>query len=759
MGLQDAIHELEELVNIDEYFGGSSSAKTEVVPVSATCTVEVKLPYETTVHSHTNDESSSSSSSESEPTPVNLEYDELEAQIHRDMITYSPEVDAPKCLTWWTRRTEKVKAARARQAKGRVDTVRPQNIVCPRRTVHRDEMQTNPEPTSLGLPTALAIVQHRQEHRVMSRRASVPNDMLYARTVTPNPSPLIAPTSSPLMRAKSFHNETIPEMHLNVKTSDELLETVASPELIQRETVVMKRIKAKGHRRASVPSEQLAFACARAVVLNPEAVKNVKKSDGLAFTPVDESLWWLPKHKDEGRRRKSSAPNDPVVVFNSVEEACDDAFVIDSNSLCLARTRSNLDVLYYHDQTNAEASEPADASLATEPEEEEPLKLDRLGRPLNFGNYVNGCLCTVKAPAGLPALRPRSVSSASAPDLASLLADAEAPQDEADSGMNSLFRASSNVNEAYYLPQTGSTVTGSSSGKNGSSSTRQGSSVSKAEDISSDEGSDEAAEEFGNYCVMDHLLTPAVRRVGMSWLVSARALIGSSERLDPTSSDSQVKITNELGARSWDSKSLSVNELLNMVKPNQKSAANISTDLPRHYSQRRLPPLKLQRHLPPDQPQTQICLPPVEPEDKGRRRRNSVPSDQLLEECARAVAFSKTGVYVSAATHTKSFERAQNERERPESPKLDPAQLVRTISCSFEQAQNERERPESPKLDPPQLVRSMSCPIFTGNCTCRWIEPEHPSMPCVLETCTICEMLITNSVIGESSDKWASGAA
>ena len=112
------------------------------------------------------------------------------------------------------------------------------------------------------------------------------------------------------------------------------------------------------------------------------------------------------------------------------------------NSLCLARTRSNLDALYYHDQTNAEASEPADTSLATEPEEEVPLKLDRLGRPLNFGNYVNGRLRTVIAPA--------------APDLSSLLADAEAPQDEvADNGMNSLFCARSNLDEAYYLPQTG----------------------------------------------------------------------------------------------------------------------------------------------------------------------------------------------------------------------------------------------------------------------------------------------------------------
>merc|ERR1712166_1621170 len=35
----------------------------------------------------------------------------------------------------------------------------------------------------------------------------------------------------------------------------------------------------------------------------------------------------------------------------------------------LHRVRSNVDVLYYHDQTNAEASEPADASLATELEE------------------------------------------------------------------------------------------------------------------------------------------------------------------------------------------------------------------------------------------------------------------------------------------------------------------------------------------------------------------------------------------------------
>merc|ERR1712166_654688 len=114
-----------------------------------------------------------------------------------------------------------------------------------------------------------------------------------------------------------------------------------------------------------------------------------------------------------------------------------------SGTFSLHRVRSNVDVLYYHDQTNAEASEPADASLATEPEEEEPLKLDRLGRPLNFGNYVNGRLRTVVAPA--------------APDLASLLADAEAPQDEAvDNGMNCLFRARSNVDEAYYLPQTGS---------------------------------------------------------------------------------------------------------------------------------------------------------------------------------------------------------------------------------------------------------------------------------------------------------------
>merc|ERR1712166_182853 len=78
-----------------------------------------------------------------------------------------------------------------------------------------------------------------------------------------------------------------------------------------------------------------------------------------------------------------------------------------SGTFSLHRVRSNVDVLYYHDQTNAEASEPADASLATEPEEEEPLKLDRLGRPLNFGNYVNGRLRTVVAPA--------------APDLASLL--------------------------------------------------------------------------------------------------------------------------------------------------------------------------------------------------------------------------------------------------------------------------------------------------------------------------------------------------
>merc|ERR1712166_453857 len=114
-----------------------------------------------------------------------------------------------------------------------------------------------------------------------------------------------------------------------------------------------------------------------------------------------------------------------------------------SGTFSLHRVRSNVDVLYYHDQTNAEASEPADASLATEPEEEEPLKLDRLGRPLNFGNYVNGRLRTVVAPA--------------APDLASLLADTEAPQDEAvDNGMNCLFRARSNVDEAYYLPQTGS---------------------------------------------------------------------------------------------------------------------------------------------------------------------------------------------------------------------------------------------------------------------------------------------------------------
>ena len=39
----------------------------------------------------------------------------LEVQVHREMGEYVPEIDAPRCLTYWTRRTEKVKAARARQ--------------------------------------------------------------------------------------------------------------------------------------------------------------------------------------------------------------------------------------------------------------------------------------------------------------------------------------------------------------------------------------------------------------------------------------------------------------------------------------------------------------------------------------------------------------------------------------------------------------------------------------------------------------------
>jgi len=39
----------------------------------------------------------------------------LEVQVHREMGEYVAEIDAPRCLTYWTRRTEKVKAARERQ--------------------------------------------------------------------------------------------------------------------------------------------------------------------------------------------------------------------------------------------------------------------------------------------------------------------------------------------------------------------------------------------------------------------------------------------------------------------------------------------------------------------------------------------------------------------------------------------------------------------------------------------------------------------
>ena len=121
----------------------------------------------------------------------------LEAQIHREMVEYSAEIDAPKVLTYWTRRTEMVNAAR--KAKCAATLVRETSQEVPRGNASRN---TSKSPTT----SVVSLPKRRTNTTRRSRRASIPSVQLIAecaRAVALNPKAVADITNSDALPATS----------------------------------------------------------------------------------------------------------------------------------------------------------------------------------------------------------------------------------------------------------------------------------------------------------------------------------------------------------------------------------------------------------------------------------------------------------------------------------------------------------------------------------------------------------------------------
>ena len=149
----------------------------------------------------------------------------LEAQIHREMVEHCAEIDAPKVLTYWTRRTEMVNASR--KAKCAATLVGETSQEAPRGNTSRN---TSKSPTT----SVVSLPKHRTNTTRRSRRARIPSDQLTAecaRAVALNPKAVADITNSDAVPAASQVNEEILPKH-RINTT-------------------------RWNRRANIPSDQL----------------------------------------------------------------------------------------------------------------------------------------------------------------------------------------------------------------------------------------------------------------------------------------------------------------------------------------------------------------------------------------------------------------------------------------------------------------------------------------------------------------------
>merc|ERR1740130_1784112 len=90
-------------------FNGAQSADDSLVAWEQLLAARNRLDQVTTSTLRTAYTEEDSESKAHKPTPTGLDLEEI---VHREMGEFSPEIGAPRCLTYWTRRREKVEASR-----------------------------------------------------------------------------------------------------------------------------------------------------------------------------------------------------------------------------------------------------------------------------------------------------------------------------------------------------------------------------------------------------------------------------------------------------------------------------------------------------------------------------------------------------------------------------------------------------------------------------------------------------------------------
>ena len=157
----------------------------------------------------------------------------MEEQIHREMVEYCPEIDAPLVLSYWTRRTQKVAAARAQKAAASVG----RDIS---RKVWEGDLQIDLE----VVESFDSIAQMNQEQSELTnkpktsirrgcRRTSIPSEQLIAecaRAVALNPKAVGNITNSDVSSSASV-------THVNeesLKRPQYVVQETESPKIVRR---------------------------------------------------------------------------------------------------------------------------------------------------------------------------------------------------------------------------------------------------------------------------------------------------------------------------------------------------------------------------------------------------------------------------------------------------------------------------------------------------------------------------------------------
>ena len=153
----------------------------------------------------------------------------MEEQIHREMVEYSPEIAAPRVLSYWIRRTQKVQAARAREAK-----------------------------------CAAALVQDASQ--------GIPEGDLQ-----------IHPNKPRAREAKCAE----------AREALENIGSLAIMNQLQDSTKEPKTNSKRRSRRMSVPTHQLVVECAKAVALNPKAIVRVTNSSATPTILECRTRTWI----------------------------------------------------------------------------------------------------------------------------------------------------------------------------------------------------------------------------------------------------------------------------------------------------------------------------------------------------------------------------------------------------------------------------------------------------------------------------------